>query len=147
MLELSNLCPTAELASHCEHYPKDPNGADAIFCIRYIQGFIDGAIATDERVAQNVAAEHSQKKRSLNEQLELAHRGSNVMARPTMLILSRRTFAIKNSCAQDRPKISRKEKCLASSFPARDAVYQILRKEYPCVTDDKSKASEADKKK
>ena len=46
-----------ELTSHCAHYQVDPEGKDGIFCMRYIQGFIDGAVATDERVALNVADE------------------------------------------------------------------------------------------
>jgi len=42
---------TQELASHCAHYSEYNEGVDTIFCVRYIQGFIDGAIATDERVS------------------------------------------------------------------------------------------------
>ena len=49
---------TEELVSHCAIYGEDPDGEDGIFCVRYIQGFIDGAVATDERVTYNVAAEY-----------------------------------------------------------------------------------------
>ena len=36
---------TAELKSHCDLFD-DPNAeADRIFCTRYVQGFIDGAVA------------------------------------------------------------------------------------------------------
>ena len=48
---------TEELTSHCVVYEQDPDGADGIFCVRYIQGFIDGAVVTDERVTYNVADE------------------------------------------------------------------------------------------
>lgn len=48
---------TAELKSHCEVYESDPEGTDGVFCVRYIQGFIDGAVVTDERVTYNVADE------------------------------------------------------------------------------------------
>ena len=41
---------TAELISHCVHLESDPEGVDGQYCIRYIQGFIDGAVATDARV-------------------------------------------------------------------------------------------------
>ena len=47
-----------ELASHCKYFKSAPEGVDGIFCIRYVQGFIDGAIATDERVTLNVAEEY-----------------------------------------------------------------------------------------
>ena len=48
---------TDELKLHCEVYEVDPDGKDGIFCVRYIQGFIDGAVATDERVTYNIADE------------------------------------------------------------------------------------------
>lgn len=51
---------TTELVSHCEKYYEDDAGEDRIFCTRYIQGFIDGAIATDEKVMRNVAKEYEQ---------------------------------------------------------------------------------------
>jgi hypothetical protein len=42
-----------ELGSHCALLSSDPAGVDAQYCIRYIQGFIDGAVATDVRVMLN----------------------------------------------------------------------------------------------
>jgi hypothetical protein len=39
-----------ELASHCALLKTEPEGLDGQHCVRYIQGFIDGAIATDARV-------------------------------------------------------------------------------------------------
>lgn len=49
---------TEELVSHCIYYEQDPDSIDGVFCVRYIQGFIDGAVATDERVTKNVAGEY-----------------------------------------------------------------------------------------
>ncbi len=57
---------SAELESHCAHYRMDPEGKDGIFCVRYIQGFIDGAVATDERVTLNVSGEY-EKEESFSE--------------------------------------------------------------------------------
>ena len=42
-----------ELISHCEAFPDQAESTDGQYCIRYIQGFIDGAIATDARVMLN----------------------------------------------------------------------------------------------
>ena len=42
-----------ELASHCALLGSEPEGVDGQYCVRYIQGFIDGAIATDARVMLN----------------------------------------------------------------------------------------------
>jgi hypothetical protein len=59
MLLLVLVVPTAkavevlsakELGSHCALLEKEPKGVDATYCIRYIQGFIDGAVATDVNV-------------------------------------------------------------------------------------------------
>lgn len=44
-----------ELAAHCEHLASDPDGVDGQYCIHYIQGFIDGAVETDERIMQDMA--------------------------------------------------------------------------------------------
>jgi hypothetical protein len=41
------------LASHCKLLKSAPDGVDGQYCVRYIQGFIDGAIATDARVMLN----------------------------------------------------------------------------------------------
>jgi hypothetical protein len=42
-----------ELGSHCALLRTEPEGIDGQYCVRYIQGFIDGAIATDARVMLN----------------------------------------------------------------------------------------------
>ena len=42
-----------ELASHCALLRAEPEGVDGKYCVRYSQGFIDGAIATDARVMLN----------------------------------------------------------------------------------------------
>jgi len=42
-----------ELVSHCQLMEAEPQGVDAQYCIRYIQGFIDGAVVTDVRVLLN----------------------------------------------------------------------------------------------
>ena len=46
-----------ELASHCALIRSEPQGVDAQYCIRYIQGFIDGAVATDVNVMLNAETE------------------------------------------------------------------------------------------
>ena len=46
-----------ELASHCALLKSKPQGVDAQYCVRYIQGFIDGAIATDVNVMLNAETE------------------------------------------------------------------------------------------
>ena len=43
-----------ELVIHCEYVKTNPQGVDGQYCIRYIQGFIDGAVETDERIMQDL---------------------------------------------------------------------------------------------
>ena len=50
-----------ELGSHCALLADNPEGVDGQYCIRYIQGFIDGAIATDARVMLNAERNQNQK--------------------------------------------------------------------------------------
>ncbi len=46
-----------ELASHCKVFRQDSTSLDGEFCARYIQGFIDGAVATDARVMLSVESD------------------------------------------------------------------------------------------
>ena len=123
---------TAELASHCSHYQKDPKGVDATFCIRYIQGFIDGAIATDEKVAQN-AISKSKNKETFSERIMRTRKAGQKHIDPTYLAefclgtpVPLKAIVEKIILNFNRRKHNSKE------VPARDAVYYILRNEYPC---------------
>ena len=53
---------TEELISHCAIYGDDPDGEDGIFCVRYIQGFIDD-VAVGIKVIPETA--ESQKEKAL----------------------------------------------------------------------------------
>ena len=63
-----------ELVSHCEFSPEQAASVDGQFCMHYIQGFIDGAVAADERVLLNVEA----KLDKIETYLERAARGRGV---------------------------------------------------------------------
>jgi len=126
---------TAELASHCSHYAKEPNGVDAVFCVRYIQGFIDGAIATDEKVAQNAISEIKNEE-TFSERAMRQRKARTKSSDPTYYAefclgtkLSLKSVAEKIILSLNDRKHNPKE------LPARDAVYHILRKEYPCKKD------------
>jgi len=122
-----------ELASHCKQLRAAPEGVDGIFCIRYVQGFIDGAIATDERVTLNVAEEY--------------HKEETFSERATRIRLGQRLESYGGSYFA--------EFCLGEPVPlaevvdkvvtqleqvdfdpqpplARNFVYRVLRESYPC---------------
>lgn len=123
---------TAELASHCSHYKKDPAGVDAVFCIRYIQGFIDGAIVANDKVEQNASAK-SKKKESFTERVMRTRRARQKSINPTYLseFCLGSPVALK-SVAETIISSFEKRKYNSEKLPARDAVYSILRSEYPC---------------
>ena len=125
---------TEELAEHCEIYINEPDGEDGIFCVRYIQGFIDGAVATDERVTFNVAAEYEGQEtftqRAIRNRL-----GSRVeqfasfyaefcLGEPVPLktVVDLVVADIMNPDRVYTPPL------------ARDLVYATLRREFPCTT-------------
>ena len=128
---------TEELISHCVVYEDDPDGEDGIFCVRYIQGFIDGAVATDERVTYNVADEYDRDE-TFTERAIRTRLGSRIdrygpsyyaefcLGEPVPLA------AVVRVVVADLLELE----SLEGRELARDVVYATLRTEYPCDTDD-----------
>ena len=46
-----------QLKEICAEAKEKPDTAEARLCVYYVKGFLDGAVATDGRVAENVASE------------------------------------------------------------------------------------------
>ncbi len=123
---------TEELVSHCVYYEDDPEGTDGVFCVRYIQGFIDGAVATDERVTNNVADEYD--------------RSESFSERAIRTRLGRRiqdfgTYYAEFCLGEPVPLKTVVElviadldntKRIANQPLARDFVYTTLRTQFPC---------------
>jgi hypothetical protein len=128
---------TEELISHCAVYEEDPEGEDGIFCVRYIQGFIDGAVVTDERVTYNVANEYDREE-SFTERAIRTRLGSRIdrygpsyyaefcLGEPVPLAEVASVVIADLLTLED----------LEGRELARDVVYATLRREYPCSADD-----------
>lgn len=127
---------TPELAEHCAFYYEDRDGKDAIFCVRYVQGFIDGAVATDARVLENVATEFDDNEsfadRAIRSRIgsRINRRGPTVYAdfclgEPDSL------EAVVEKVVDDLAN----RKVLDKDLLAREAVFSTLRREYPCNPD------------
>ena len=128
---------TAELVSHCDKYYDEQATEDRVFCVRYIQGFIDGAVATDERVARNVVKEYEQEEtfsqRATRTRIgnRLDRYGSSFYAGfclgdpvPLKEVVE---HVVADSQSDER----------ARTTPlARDLVHTTLRRHYPCEADD-----------
>jgi len=127
---------TAELMSHCDKYHDEQAKEDRIFCVRYIQGFIDGAVATDERVTRNVVEEYEREEtfseRAARTRIgnRLERYGSSVYADfclgdPVPL------KEVVEYVVQEATDPAR----VAANPLARDLVYQTIREHYPCPDD------------
>ncbi|MGB5258840.1 MAG: Rap1a/Tai family immunity protein [Woeseiaceae bacterium] len=127
---------TPELAEHCAFYYEDRDGKDAIFCVRYVQGFIDGAVATDARVLENIATEFDEDE-SFAERAIRSRIGSRVSRRgPT--VYADFCLGEADSLEEVVEKVVddlANRKVLDEDLLARDAVFSTLRREYPCDPD------------
>lgn len=129
---------TAELASHCEKYHDENASEDRIFCVRYIQGFIDGAIATDKRVMENLVKQY-EKEETFSERATRTRIGSRLERTDA-------TFYAE-FCLGDPVQLkdivelvvtdANNNRLVAANPQARDLVYQTLRKHYPCQSAEK----------
>jgi hypothetical protein len=127
---------TPELAEHCALYYKDRGGKDAIFCVRYVQGFIDGAVATDARVLENIATEFDEEE-TFAERAIRSRIGSRINRRgPT--VYADFCLGEPDSLEEVVEKVVddlANRKVLDEDLLARDAVFSTLRREYPCDPD------------
>ena len=123
-----------ELISHCHRIEAEPEGTDAQYCIRYIQGFIDGAVATDVRVMLNVEADPDNRESFTQRAMR-----TRTPSRADQI----RAAQLAGFCLGDplplREVVSRVVADLVAldigdtaESPARDAVYQSLLDHYPC---------------
>ena len=130
---------TPELAEHCAFYHDDPEGKDAIFCVRYVQGFIDGAVATDARVLENIATEFEQDE-TFAERAIRSRIGSRVNRRgPT--VYADFCLGEPDSLEDVVEKVVSdlaNRRVLDQDLLARDAVFSTLRREYACDPDDEN---------
>jgi len=127
---------TAELSLHCEQYYEENASEDRTFCVRYIQGFIDGAVATDTNVLNNVTKEYERdetfSERAARTRIgrRLDRYGPSVYAEycfgdpvPLADVVEHVIADLADGSADKHPL-------------ARDVVYRSLRTHYPCVIED-----------
>lgn len=124
-----------ELVAHCKHIEPEPEGADSQYCIRYIQGFIDGAVATDVRVMINLETE-SQEGESFSQRA--------MRTRLPSRLDEERAARLAGFCLGDPlplrgvvdlvvADLVRLDPGKMPDSPAREAVYESLVKHYPCA--------------
>ena len=126
-----------ELASHCTALPDEPDSVDGQYCIRYIQGFIDGAVATDVRVMLNIEAESSQDETFAERAMRTRLIDRNALERAAGYaeFCLGDPVPLAEVVARIVADLDERIKGMDSSGTARDAVYESLRRNYPCATD------------
>lgn len=127
---------TKELTEHCEYFADEPDSKDGIFCVRYIQGFIDGAVATDERVTRNVAAEVHEGE-SFSERAIRTRIGSRLdRFGPSYYAGFCLGEPVPLAEVVEKVVVELHDDNLVNDYPsARELVYHTLRTEYPCEKD------------
>lgn len=129
---------TQELAEHCSHYSEDPAGVDAIFCVHYVQGFIDGAVATDATVMKNVVAEY-EKDETFTERALRTRSPSRQPSSDDASVYAEfclgAEISLKEVVEHVIADLTNRE-VVEHTLLARDAVYAMLKSDYPCGTQD-----------
>ena len=119
-----------KLAEYCQYLDPDADVQIAsTYCLAYVHGFIDGAVATDPRVSENVAMEIERDKlrdRAVRTRIKqrLERYGPSYFAGfciPQPVPLQNIVDLIKAELKTD-----------ANSASARELVYNVVRKNYPC---------------
>ena len=123
-----------ELAAHCAALPDDPESVDGEYCIRYIQGFIDGAIATDVRVMLNMEAEKDEEETFTERAIRtrMIDRNSILRAAGYAEFCLGDPVPLADVVAKVVADLDQRIKATDSSGTARDVVYESLRRNYPC---------------
>ena len=123
-----------ELASHCVAFPDEIESVDGQYCVRYIQGFIDGAIATDVRVMLNMEAERDEKESFTERAIRtrMIDRNSQRRASGYAEFCLGDPVPLAEVVGRVVADLNERMKALDSSRTARDVVYESLRRNYPC---------------
>ena len=124
---------TQELLSHCEKYHDEQAREDRVFCVRYIQGFIDGAVATDERVTRNIVGEYD-KDESFSDRAARTRIGKRLESYGASVYAD---FCLGDpvplkEVVEHGVEDATDPKRVAANPLARELVYQTIREHYPC---------------
>lgn len=117
----------------CADAIEQPETSQARLCVTYVNGFLDGAVATDARVAENVASE-------IDEEESFSERAVRTRVINRLRDFGPSAYAefcvgqpdpIADVVAHVIEELARYED--VSSMKAQTIVYDSLRRHYPCV--------------
>lgn len=124
---------TEDLIGYCATYETDPESKEGTACVHYIKGFVEGAVATDDRVARNVAKQVSGSDDYFRTWEEVRYGRKTRQYEPTFFAefcigddVPLRDVVLKVVRDIQDPIWVREEPL------ARDAVFRALRQDYAC---------------
>jgi hypothetical protein len=123
-----------ELVSHCERLEANPDGVDGQYCLRYIQGFIDGAVATDVRVLINAEA-HKDKEESFMDRVtrtRIPSRADQIRAAQMAGFCLGDPLPLREVVDVVVADLVALDVDGSADSPAREAVYASLQNHFPC---------------
>jgi hypothetical protein len=123
-----------ELASHCALLSDEPEGVDGQYCTRYIQGFIDGAIATDARVMLNAESALSSSETFTERAMRtrMPSRADRSRAADLAGFCLGDPLPLRDVVEVVVADLAAQQGSAANDEPAMEAVYNSLLKNYPC---------------
>lgn len=125
-----------QLEEVCADAIENPDSAEARLCLFYVKGFLDGAVATDARVAENVASE-------IAEQETFTERAIRTRVINRLRDYGPSVYA--DFCIGQPDPIAdvmlhvieeMQEQDSLENVQAQKIVYDSLRRHYPCVAKD-----------
>lgn len=118
------------LSELCENYQKDSESSESKQCVRYIKGFIDGAIAIEPSLVSN--AEASEKKLSFTERaikIRIGNRLKRYATPANSDFCLGKPVLMKEIVTKVKKNILKQPQ---SDELALFVIYRTLRQEYPC---------------
>ncbi|MCW8879091.1 MAG: Rap1a/Tai family immunity protein [Kangiellaceae bacterium] len=121
-----------ELSGLCENYQKDSESSESKQCVRYIKGFIDGAIAIDPSLASDSDSKADEQKSSYTERAIKSRIGNRLKLYATP---ANNDFCLGKPVLMKEIVTKVKKNILKqpqSDELALFVIYRTLRQEYPC---------------
>ena len=123
-----------ELASHCAVLNTEPESIDGQYCVRYIQGFIDGAVATDARVMLNAESALADNETFIDRAMRTRIPGPAERSRAAGLagFCLGDPLPLRDLVDVVVADLALQQDSTEENEPAMEAVYNSLLKNYPC---------------
>lgn len=123
-----------ELSSYCALLSTHPDHTDGQYCTRYIQGFIDGAVATDTQVIPNAESSLSGNETFAERAMRtrMPDRGDlSTVAKLTEFCLGK-SLPLSDVVDKVVADLSQLKTDKVKDDPAMEVVYKSLLKNFPC---------------